>query len=88
MKEKKNNKTRSDIINYDYVLSIYKEINKNNDNLMNSISRTNKKFHAKNQSMDNFLQTSVKEEEEISYGNNEIDYNHFFSSNKKSKFEI
>ena len=85
-KEKnKHSKTRSDIINYDYLFSIYNEINKKNDNL---IKRNKKKFNTKNQSMDHFLQESIKEEEEDSYGNNEIVYNHFFSSNKQCKFEI
>ena len=78
----KHNKTRSDMINYDYLFSIYNEMNKNN-NLINSVSKSPKKRHAKNQSMDNYFQTSIKEEE-ISFGKNEFDDNNFLStSNRK-----
>ena len=55
------NKTRSDIINYDYLFAIYKEMDKNN-NLKNSVNNNSKVHHAKNQSMDNYLYNSIKEE--------------------------
>ena len=77
----KHNKNRSDLVNYDYVFSIYNELNKNknNDNIMNTISTT-KKFRPKHQSMD-FLQNS-KKEEEINFRKNEFDDNFFFTNKK------
>ena len=80
--QNKHNYTKSDIINYDYVFSIYNEINKNK-NTENSILRNNKKFHAKHQSMDTYLENDIREEDENSFEKNEFDENNFFSSKKQ-----
>ena len=80
--QSKHNYTKSDIINYDYVFSIYNEINKNK-NSDNSISRNNKKFHEKHQSMDTYLENDIREEDENSFEKNEFDENNFFSNKKQ-----
>ena len=54
-KKYKHNKNKSDIINYDYVFSVYNNSNKSKNN---SISKTVKPFHSKNQSSGgNYYQT-------------------------------
>ena len=85
--QSKHNKTKSDIINYDYVFSLYNEISKNK-NSDYAISINNKKFHAKHQSMDTFLENDIKEEDEISVGKNLYEDNNFFSINKKQNLNL
>ena len=53
-------KTRSDLIYYDYLLSVCKEIKNNDDN--NYIINSNPKNYMRYASMDNSLQSTIKEE--------------------------
>ena len=77
--QNKHIKTKSDIINYDYLFSIYNEMNKNknNDNIFNQ-NLNYKKHHAKHQSMEGFLGNNIKEEDKKSFKKNEFDDNNFF----------
>ena len=86
-KDKHNHiKTKSDIVNYDYLFSIYNELNNNKNDkvIISSLQKNPKKFHSKYQSMDNSPRNSIKEKD-ISFGKNEFDNNFFFTNKNKSK---
>ena len=76
-KQYKHNKNKSDMINYDYVFSVYNDSNKNN-----SISKKVKPSHSKNQSTgENFYQTYRENDEDDENDNN-------LNNQKISKFKI
>ena len=76
-KKYKHNKNKSDMINYDYVFSVYNDSNKNN-----SISKKVKPSHSKNQSTGgNYYQTYRENDEDDENDNN-------LNNQKISKFKI
>ena len=78
-KKFKHNKNKSDLIDYDYVFSVYNESNKSKNN---SVSKNAKPFHSKNQSTGgNYYQTYRGYDEE-----DEDDDN--LNNRKTSKFKI
>jgi len=78
-KKFKHNKNKSDLIDYDYVFSVYNESNKGKNN---SVSKNEKSFHSKNQSTGGiYYQTYRGNDEEDEDDNN-------LNNRKTSKFKI